>query len=209
MNKSLIEYAEKYSDTESELLKELSRETNLRIYNPRMLSGHLQGRILSMLSHMIKPKYILEIGTYTGYSALCLAEGLQPDGVLHTIENNDELEDFIKNYFNRCKYKKNIVLHIGDARKIIPTLNITFDLVYIDGNKKEYIEYFNLVINKVNSGGFIFADNVFWNGKVIDEHEQDEFTNTIRNFNKMIHENQKLEKVIIPIRDGLSIIRKK
>ncbi len=209
MNKLLIEYAEKYSDDESNLLKELARETYVKKNNPRMLSGHLQGRFLSMISHMIKPKYILEIGTFTGYSALCLAEGLQSDGVLHTIEKNDELEDFIRTYFNRSTYKNKIILHIGDALKIIPTFNIIFDLVYIDGDKKEYIEYFNVLINKVKSGGYIIADNVFWNGKVIYENEQDDYTNTIRNFNNLIYTNKQLEKVIIPFRDGIYIIRKK
>lgn len=209
MNKSLLEYAERYSDAENDLLKEIVRETNIRICNPRMLSGHLQGRILAMLSHMIKPQYILEIGTYTGYSALCLAEGLQEDGFIHTIEINDEVEDFIRTYFNRSKFSKNIVLHIGDARQIIPTLNIVFDLVYIDGDKREYIEYLQLVVDKVKTGGFIIADNVFWNAKVVDESQQDDYTKTIRKFNQIVLENQQLEKVIIPFRDGLTIIRKK
>lgn len=204
----LIAYAERFSEPESELLKELYRQTHVKIYNPRMVSGHLQGRILAFLSRMIQPHYILEIGTYTGYSALCLAEGLTPDGVLHTIEIDDELEDFIRHYINRSPYKDKIVLHIGNALNIIPTLNITFDLIYIDGDKREYPQYLNIAIDKLRSGGYIIADNVFWNGKVIDPTQQDSFTNAIRTFNNMVFSNPQLKPVILPVRDGISIIQK-
>ncbi len=208
MNQALIEYAEKYTTPEGELLKELASETHVKIYHPRMLSGHLHGRFLSAISHMIQPSNILEIGTYTGYSALCLAEGLRTDGLLHTIEINDELEDFIISYFQRSPYKDKIILHIGDARQIIPTLNKNFDLVYIDGDKREYMDYYNVVFEYVKRGGFILADNVFWNGKVIDTGQKDEFTESIRKFNEMVANDSRVEKAMLPIRDGISIIRK-
>ncbi len=208
-DKVLLQYAEQHSDIESPLLAELTRETNIRIYHPRMLSGHIQGRFLSMISKMIQPQRILEIGTYTGYSALCLAEGLSFGGKLYTIEINDELEDFIRSYFNRSDYKDVIILKIGDAREIIPLIDESFDLVYIDGDKREYADYYHLVFDKVKPGGFIIADNVFWNGKVVDELQNDEFTSNIRKFNELIAHDNRVEKVILPIRDGLSIIRKK
>lgn len=204
----LVSYAEQFSEPESDLLKELYRQTHVKIYNPRMVSGHLQGRILAMLSQMIQPRYILEIGTYTGYSALCLAEGLQTDGMLHTIEIDDELEDFIRHYLNRSPYKDKIVLHIGNALDIIPTLHLTFDLIYIDGDKREYPQYLDVAIEKLRSGGYIIADNVFWNGKVIDPNQQDAFTNAIRTFNQTVHNHPQLKPVILPVRDGLSVIRK-
>jgi len=209
MDERLYNYIEQHIDKEPTLLKELSRETHIKIYNPRMLAGHFQGRLLAMISKMIKPKYVLEIGTYTGYSTLCLAEGIQEKGEIHTIEKNDELVDFIRSYINKSQFAEKIVLHIGDAREIVPKINLLFDLVFIDGNKKEYVEYYNVIINKVKKGGFIIADNVLWNGKVIDKIENDENTKAVREFNKIIAENDELEKILLPIRDGIFIIRKK
>lgn len=204
----LVAYAEQFSEPESKLLNELYRQTHVKIYNPRMVSGHLQGRILALFSQMIQPQHILEIGTYTGYSALCLAEGLQSDGTLHTIEIDDELEDFIRHYINCSPYKDKIVLHFGNALDIIPTLNLTFDLIYIDGDKREYPQYLNIAIEKLRSGGYIIADNVFWNSKVIDPTQQDAFTNAIRTFNQTVLSHPQLKPVILPVRDGLSVIRK-
>ena len=209
MDERLYNYIEQHIDKEPTLLKELSRETHIKIYHPRMLAGHFQGRLLAMISKMIKPKYVLEIGTYTGYSTLCLAEGIQEKGEIHTIEKNDELVDFIRSYINKSQFAEKIVLHIGDAREIVPKINLLFDLVFIDGNKKEYVEYYNVIINKVKKGGFIIADNVLWNGKVIDKSENDENTKAVREFNKIIAENDELEKILLPIRDGIFIIRKK
>ncbi|MCX7862232.1 MAG: O-methyltransferase [Bacteroidales bacterium] len=209
MLSSLIEYAEQHSTPESELLKELYRQTHLKIYNPRMISGFLQGRILAMISRMIRPQYVLEIGTYTGYSALCLAEGLLSNGQLHTIEIDDELEEFILQYFNRSAFKKNLILHIGNALDIIPQLDIVFDLVYIDGDKREYLKYLHVVLPKVKQNGFIVADNMFWNGKVVDNEQDDIFTCTIRQFNDTVLNHPQLEVLMLPIRDGISIIRKK
>jgi len=197
-----------HTTDENELLKELYRETHVKIYHPRMLSGHLQGKILKMLSHMIAPYRILEIGTYTGYSALCLAEGLLPGGLLHTIEINDELEEFIRLYINRSSHASKIKLHIGNAINIIPSLDDTFDLVFIDGDKREYLDYYHAVFSKVRQGGFIIADNVLWNGKVLNPNENDEFTKSIREFNDYVHYDTRVENVMLPIRDGMMILRK-
>ncbi len=204
----LITYAEQFSEPENDLLQELYRQTYVKIYNPRMISGHLQGRILALFSRILQPRYILEIGTYTGYSALCLAEGLAIDGQLHTIEIDDELEDFIRYYFNRSPYKDNIFLHIGNAIDVVPTLNITFDMVYIDGDKREYPQYLEIIMNKIRTGGIIIADNVFWNGKVIDQNQQDLFTTAIRTFNEIVRNHPQLKPVVLPVRDGISVIQK-
>ena len=211
MNSSqdIEKYILDHSEPESDILRELNRETNVHIYHPRMLSGHLQGRVLKMLSSMIKPENVLEIGTYTGYSAICLAEGLQPNGKIHTIEINDELEDFIRPYIKKAGFENKIILHFGDALKIIPTLNINFDLVFIDGDKREYIEYYNSIINSVIKGGYIIADNVLWDGKVTESNENmDEQTLGIVNFNKMVQEDIRVSNVIFPIRDGMMIMQK-
>lgn len=207
---NIEEYILKHSDQEDPILAELNRETNLKILRPRMLSGHLQGKILEMLSKMIRPEKILELGTYTGYSAICLAKGLQEKGELHTIEINDELEDIITKYIEKADLTNKIKLHFGDAREIIPEINEQFDLVFIDADKREYLEYYNLVFDFVKPGGFILADNVLWNGKVIELDEpDDEYTKGIFDFNEFLKSDDRVEKVILPLRDGLTLIRKK
>jgi len=207
---NIEQYILEHSDPEDSLLAELNRETNLKILRPRMLSGHLQGKILEMISKMIRPEKILEIGTYTGYSAICLAKGLSKDGELHTIEINDELEDFIRKYLQKAGLKNIVNLHIGNALKVIPNLKETFDLVFIDGDKRQYSAYYNTLFDYVKPGGFILADNVLWSGKVIElESPDDEYTKGIFAFNELITKDTRVEKVIIPLRDGLALIRKK
>jgi len=197
------------SESESEILKKLYHDTNVQIYHPRMLSGHLQGRILKMLCSMINPKNVLEIGTYTGYSALCIAEALNKNAKIHTIEKNDELEDFIKKHINKSEHKNKIILHFGDALKIIPNINITFDLAFIDGDKKEYVKYYNILFNKIKKGGFIIADNVLWNGKVTEEYNlTDEQTKGIIDFNNVVTNDKRVINVMLPIRDGMMLIKK-
>lgn len=204
----LDEYVIHHSEKEPELLQQLNRETYQKILQPRMLSGHYQGRVLSILSKLIHPKSILEIGTYTGYSALCLAEGLQKDGELHTIDINEELEDFQRKYFDLSDYGKQIHQHIGDASKIIPDLDLKFDLVFIDADKPNYPLYFDLVINKMNPGAVILSDNVLWNGKVIEPVEEEDIsTKALLEYNKLLIEDKRIETVILPIRDGLTISR--
>lgn len=204
------EYILNHSDKEDPILAELNRETNLKILRPRMLSGHVQGKVLEMISKMISPEKILEIGTYTGYSAICLAKGLKETGVLHSIEINDELEDFIKKYIKRARLENKIELHFGDAKKIISEINDHFDLVFIDADKREYLKYYHAVFEFVKPGGFIIADNVLWNGKVIKlESPDDEYTKGIMDFNEFIKADERVEKVILPLRDGLTLIRKK
>lgn len=203
------EYILKHSGQESELLAEINRETQAKILIPRMLSGHLQGRILSMISHLIKPKIILEIGTYTGYSALCLAEGLASDGELHTIELNDELESFILKYFHQSEHKNQLHLHIGDALDIIGKLPNNIDLAFIDADKRVYLEYYHQIIDKLNVGGVILADNVLWGGKVVKPiEENDEYTKGILAFNDFVHKDNRVENVILPVRDGIMMLRK-
>ncbi len=209
MNDAIYQYVLEHTEAESALLKELSHETYQKIYHPRMLSGHLQGKILTMFSYMISPQRILEIGTYTGYSTLCLAEGLAPNGILHTIEINDELEDFINKYINRSPLSSKIILHFGDALNIIPALNETFDLVFMDGDKRQYREYFELVIDRTRQNGFIVIDNVLWNGKVINPEEKDEYTESVRKFNDFVHNDKRVENVMLPVRDGITLLRKK
>ncbi|OFX90017.1 MAG: methyltransferase [Bacteroidetes bacterium GWF2_33_16] len=206
---NIEEYILNHSDDEDPVLAELNRETNLKILRPRMLSGHLQGKILEMISKMIQPEKILEIGTYTGYSAICLAKGLKEKGVLHTIEINDELEEIITKYIGKSGFQSNIITHYGNALEIIPALNTMFDLVFIDGDKREYLDYYKLVLNYVKSGGFILADNVLWSGKVIEmETPDDEYTKGIFDFNDFLKNDTRVEKVILPLRDGLTLIRK-
>ncbi len=206
----LDKYILNHIDPEDEILKELDRETNLKVMGGRMISGNLQGQVLTMLSKMIQPKTILEIGTFTGYSAICLSKGLQKNGKLITIEINDELEIFAAKYFEKAGLTDCIEQRIGPATEIIPTLHQTFDLVFIDADKREYIEYFELVFNKVPSGGYIIADNTFWNGKVLGTPATDDLhTKGIINFNTFIKNNKCVEKVILPLRDGMTVIRKK
>jgi len=207
---SINEYIEQHSSPESELLHAINRETNLHILNAHMLSGHVQGRVLSLLSQMIAPKRILELGTFTGYSALCLAEGLQPDGQLITLEHNDELAELIQTHFDRSPYTNQIQLMIGDCKKIIPTLDGDFDLVFMDADKREYNAYMDLIYNRVRIGGWILADNTLWDGHIIDAaYDKDAQTLGLRAFNDRIAEDERFEKVILPLRDGLTIMRKK
>jgi predicted O-methyltransferase YrrM len=206
----LDDYVVKHSEDEPELLKQLSRETHQKILQPRMLSGHYQGRVLSMISKLVKPKNILEIGTYTGYSALCLAEGMQSDGELHTIDINEELFAFQRKYFDQSAYGKQIHQHLGNALEIIPKLNMTFDLVFIDADKENYPNYFYGIIDKLNSGRLILSDNVLWSGKVIEKvDDKDIDTKGVIAYNTILKNDSRIETVILPIRDGLSISRKK
>ncbi len=211
MNEELEEYILSHIDSEGEHLARLNRETHIYHLRPRMCSGHLQGRLLKMFVRMINPHNILELGTFTGYSALCLAEGLiAPDGELHTIEIDDELEDFIRSHFEASPLNNHINLHIGDAREILPSLKKTFDLVFMDANKREYCEYYDLVFPLVSPGGFIIADNTLWDGKVVDWGKKlDAQTEGILKFNDYVAQDDRVEKVIIPLRDGLTIIYKK
>ena len=207
LEKEIEKYSLNHTTKESKLLKSLNRETWSKVMNPRMLSGHLQGKILSMFSNMIKPKNILEIGTYTGYSALCLAEGLQKDGIIHTIDINEEHIEFAKKYFNRSDYAKNIKLYLGSALEIIPKLNWNFQLAFIDADKENYSKYFDLIIDKIDINGYIIADNVLWSGKVTQE-KQDTETKALDLYNKKVFSDTRIETILMPIRDGLMISRK-
>jgi len=209
MNNKLEKYIEIFSTAEDPVLEDLYRQTHIRFLNPNMVSGHLQGKFLEFISMMIRPDNILEIGTFTGYSAICLAKGLKPEGRLITIELNDELMDFAHSYFCRTGLESKITQLTGKAQDIIPGLDVMFDLVFIDGDKREYIEYFNLIIGKVKPGGFVIADNVLWGGKVVEEDTTDPQTRGIIDFNNMLKNAIDIENVIIPLRDGLMIIRKK
>ena len=202
------DYTEAHTSPDSDLLIALERETHLKTLAPRMLSGHLQGRFLSLISHLMQPKRVLEIGTFTGYSALCLAEGLADDGILYALEANDELEYLIKQSVGKSPFPNKIKLLIGNALEIIPKLDETFDLVFIDAGKRDYPMYFDLVINKVRSGGLIIADNILWSGKVV-EDKKDVDTQIIDTFNKKIHADERVENILLPIRDGLMMARKK
>lgn len=205
---SLQKYINAHSQVEPKLLQDLERETWQKVMNPRMVSGHYQGRLLAMLSKLIKPKTILEIGTYTGYSALCLAEGLVAGGVLHTIDHNEELTLIQQKYFNKSVYKNQIITHLGNALEIIKTLNLKFDLVFIDADKVNYPNYFNAIVPKINSGGLILSDNVLWSGKVLQQADaKDKDTKALQIYNKMINENPRVESVLLPIRDGLTLTR--
>lgn len=207
---NLDDYVVNNSQSEPELLQELNRETWQKVLAPRMLSGHFQGRVLSILSKLIQPKNILEIGTYTGYSALCLAEGMQTDGTLHTIDTNEELYDLQRKYFDKSEYGNQIVQHIGSAIDVIPKLDFVFDLVFIDADKKNYPNYLNIIIPKLKKGSVILSDNVLWSGKVLEAiSEDDKETKAIVNYNKLLNEHPKLETVLLPIRDGLTISRVK
>ena len=208
INKDILEYSEKYSQQEPEILQELNRETHLKILNPRMLSGFFQGRLLSIISKLIKPKKVLEIGTYTGYSAICIAEGMNKNGIIHTIDKNEELNTIQKKYFKKSGLENNIIQYNGCALDIIPKIEEKFDLIFIDADKENYINYFNLVIDKLNNNGVILADNVLWSGKVINSEDHDLTTNVLREFNRMVNNDNRIETILLPIRDGISIIRK-
>lgn len=210
IDKKTEAYLLNHSTAEDEVLYELYRETHIKALYPNMLSGHLQGRMLSLFSCMIKPVTILEIGTYTGYSAICLCDGLQENGTLYTIEINDELKDFSEKYFRKAGVHHKIKQLTGNALDIIPGMNITFDLVFIDAEKSQYPAYYDAVIDKVRAGGFIIADNVLWYGKVLEETiYNDQSTKGIKDFNKKIKNDVRVENLIMPMRDGLNIIRKK
>ena len=205
INEKIVEYSIKNSDPPSNLLNDLERETNLKILQPRMLSGNFQGRFLSFLSKISKPKSVIEIGTYTGYSALCIAEGLDPNGVIHTIDNNEELTYIQNKYFEKSNYRSNIKQYTDDAIEILPKLNITFDFAFIDADKINYINYFEIIIKKMKKGGLIVSDNVLWSGKVLEENSQDEETEMLKKFNSMLKKDKRITNLIVPLRDGLSI----
>ena len=208
---SVIEqYALEHSEVESTLLNELNRQTHIKVIQPRMLSGHLQGRILSLLSQSIRPKTILEIGTYTGYSALCMAEGLQENGQLYTIDNNKEIAPFANKYFNKSSYKNLIEMIVGNALDVIPDLNLKWDLVFIDADKENYSNYFDAIIENVNQGGMIIADNVLWSGKVTKPTSKNDVeTQALKSFNEKVHSDSRVSNVLMPVRDGMMIMIKK
>lgn len=205
----LDQYIADHSSPEGEYLYRLFRATHVEILAPQMASGHIQGRLLKFLVKMIGPRRILEIGTFTGYSALCMAEGLDKDGKLYTFEVEDELEDFTRRWIDGSPYADKIEFIIGDALNIVPTMGERFDLVFIDGNKREYIKYYEMAMEHLNEGGWILADNTLWDGHVIEENRQDAQTNGVRAFNDLIRNDERVEVVILPLRDGLTIIRKK
>lgn len=208
LSQDLEDYIENHSANEPVLLAQLNKETYQKILLPRMCSGHFQGRVLSMLSKLVNPKNILEIGTFTGYATLCLCEGLQKIGQLHTIDIKEELVDFQRKYFDLSEYGSHIAQHLGPAVDIIPTLNIKFDLVFIDADKENYINYFNLVLPKMNVGGIILSDNVLWSGKVVEPLQANDLsTKTLLEYNLLLKNHPKLETVLLPIRDGLTVSR--
>ena len=203
-------YVVAHSESEPKVLQELTKETWQKVINPRMLSGNFQGRVLSMLSKLVHPKSILEIGTYTGYSSLCLAEGLDADGTIHTIDINEELYDLQRKYFDKSGYGSQIKQYVGNALEIIPTLDLKFDLVFIDADKHNYVNYFHTIIDKMNKGGIILSDNVLWSGKVVEDlNPKDKDTPVLLEYNKLLKEDERLETVLLPIRDGLTISRVK
>jgi len=210
IDEKIENYALRHSRPETDVLKKLNRETHAKIMMPRMLSGHMQGNVLSLFSKMIRPQQILEIGTYTGYSAICLAEGLQQNGKLHTIDINEELEQMVRSYFQEAGLTNKINYYLGNALTIIPAIKETFDIVFIDADKKNYSAYYDLVFDKVKSGGYIIADNVLWSGKVLDDpSKMDTDTKAMDVYNKKIHSDERVEQMLLPIRDGLMIARKK
>ena len=208
LSEDLEEYVALHSQKEPELLAQLNKETYQKILLPRMLSGHFQGRVLSMLSKLIRPKNILEIGTYTGYATLCLCEGMQENGLIHTIDIKEELVDFQRKYFDKSPWGTQIVQHLGEATDIIPTIEITFDLVFIDADKENYLNYYELIVPKMNKGGIILSDNVLWSGKVVEQlKEGDLSTKILLEYNKRLNEDPRVETVLLPIRDGLTVSR--
>ncbi len=207
LDKGLQRYCEEHTTPEPALLQRINRETYAEVLNPRMLSGHVQGRLLSMICKMIKPRTILEIGTYTGYSAICMAEGLPPDGKLTTVDINEELENRVRGYFKAARLENRIDYRIGNALQIIPTLKGPFDMVFIDADKENYSSYFDLIIDKVASGGYLLADNVLWSGKVLDA-KPDKDTRAILGFNRKIQNDHRLENILLPVRDGIMLMRK-
>jgi predicted O-methyltransferase YrrM len=210
IDEKIEDYALAFSQPESEVLKKLNRDTHAKVMMPRMLSGHMQGNLLSMLSKMIRPEQILEIGTYTGYSAICLAQGLKETGMLHTVDINEELEKMVRSFFEEAGLTSRINYKIGNALSVVPEINETFDLVFIDADKKNYAAYYDLVFDKVRSGGFIIADNVLWSGKVLDDSaKMNADTKAMHEYNAKIHNDDRVEHMLLPVRDGLMIARKK
>jgi caffeoyl-CoA O-methyltransferase len=208
ISSELENYIEKHSQNEPDLLAALNKETYQKVLLPRMLSGHFQGRVLSMIAKLIQPKNILEIGTYTGYSALCLCEGMKANGQLHTIDIKEELVDFQRKYFDKSPWGNQIFQHLGEASHIIPTLDLHFDLVFIDADKESYIQYFNLIVPKMNKGGIILSDNVLWSGKVLETVQPNDLsTKTLLEYNELLKNDTRVETVLLPIRDGLTISR--
>ena len=206
----LEEYISAHIGPESTLLRNIYRDTNLRLLNPRMASGHIQGRLLKMLVTMIKPELVLEVGTFTGYATLCMAEGLPDGGIVHTVEIDDELEDFINKGFALSPYRDRIRLHIGNALKVVPELGLNFDMIFLDGEKREYPDYYRILMNYLKPGGYMIADNTLWDGHVVDSnYESDPQTAAVKRFNDMAAADDRVEVAMIPIRDGLTIIRKK
>lgn len=208
LSDDLEDYIEKHSENEPELLARLNKETYQKVLLPRMLSGHFQGRVLSMLSKLVRPVNILEIGTFTGYATLCLCEGMQENGMLHTIDIKEELIDFQRKYFNLSPWGNQIAQHLGEAVAIIPTLDLTFDLVFIDADKENYINYYELILPKMNKGGVILSDNVLWSGKVVEAlHPNDSSTKVLLEYNMLLKDDPRVETVLLPIRDGLTLSR--
>ena len=204
----LEKYIEDHTKTEPAVLKKLNRETHAHVLMPQMLSGHVQGRFLKMLTTMIQPEQVLEIGTFTGYSAITIAEGLSSDGMVHTIDINEELHEMVLRFVKESGQEKKIKTYVGNALEIIPKLDVTFDMVFIDADKKNYPNYYDIVFDKVRKGGYIIADNVLWSGKVVEEKANDEETKSIRNYNDKVMNDPRVENVLVPIRDGLMIARK-
>jgi predicted O-methyltransferase YrrM len=208
ISQELEDYVAFHSENEPELLAALNRETHQKILQPRMLSGHFQGRVLSMISKLVNPQHILEIGTYTGYATLCLAEGLQQNGTLDTMDNNEELYDFQRKYFDLSPWKDKITQHLGNALDTIPSLNKKFDLVFIDADKENYINYFNMIVPMMNKGGIILSDNVLWSGRVLEPVKvNDKSTKILLEYNQLLKEDPRIETVLLPIRDGLTVSR--
>ncbi|MFT5616836.1 MAG: caffeoyl-CoA O-methyltransferase [Arenicella sp.] len=204
----LEKYIAEHTTKENEVLHALDRETNLKVLMPNMISGQVQGVFLRMVSHMVRPKNVLEIGTYTGYSGICLAAGMQKEGFLYTIDKNEELEEMALKYFEKSGFGSQVKMMVGNAMEIVSTLQETFDLVFIDADKVNYENYYNLVFDKVSKGGYIVADNVLWKGKVSDSNQTDKETEALRTFNKMVQDDERVENIILSVRDGLTLIRK-
>jgi len=205
----LEEYISAHIAPESTLLRDIYRETNLRLLNPRMASGHIQGRLLKMLVTMIRPQTVLEVGTYSGYATLCLAEGLTAQGTVHTVEIDDELEDFIRKGLEKSPFREKIELHIGDVLKVVPELGLTYDLIFLDGEKTQYPQYYSSFMEWLRPGGYMIADNTLWDGHVVDSnYDKDPQTASVKRFNDMVAADERVEVAMIPIRDGLTIIRK-
>jgi len=211
INKEIQDYSDKHSSPEPIVLQELNRETHAKVMSPRMLSGHFQGRLLSLFSKMLQPKLVIEVGTYTGYSALCLAEGLREGGKLHTIDINPEQEKRIRTYIEKAGFTEKIELHIGNAKDIIPKIEGEIDLVFIDADKSNYYTYFELVADRMSKGGLVIADNVLWSGKILDEKERikDKDTKALHEFNEKVSQDPRFEALLMPIRDGLMVLRRK